>query len=380
MKRHAGRRSAKRRRNRQQEAAETVRSAIAASPGTLQIADDAIAPRVAMTLWSARAVETRVFERGALAAAELVAEIAAARRELDVDPELSLWIDLEGVGDRPFIERFGAILGLHPLTLEDLVHVEARLKSEIYPEYTLLICRQLVERDDGLDDVPVGLVVAARTVISVRHCPETPFAPITTRFVVEDGRLRRSGAGYLGYALLDAIVDEWFPVVERLVDAAEELEDAVLGDLDGEVLARHAALKHRALVARRVLRPMHDTLGPLLRGESLAFASVDPAFLRDVQDHAHQSLEGLESAREILLSVVSAHQSAIAQRTNEVMRVLAVVSTIFVPLTFLVGVWGMNFERMPELTWRWGYPVALAVMAATGLGIWLTFRRRGWIE
>ena len=179
--------------------------------------------------------------------------------------------------------------------------------------------------------------------------------------------------------LLDAVVDGWSPIVDRLLVEAEALEDEILENPDPSDLARHAELKRRVLLCRNALRPLLETITPILRGDSPAFEGVAPAFLRDVQDHAFQSLEGVEAARELLMSAISAYQSAIAQRTNEIMKVLAVVSTVFVPLTFLVGVWGMNFKHMPELQWRFGYLAALGLMAVVGVGIVVIFRVRGWL-
>jgi magnesium transporter len=369
----------KRRRRRLREAAAPVMAArVGASPGTLEISEDALAPRVEIHWWTPETVHQRVFERGtsANAVGEQLAAIVGEARSAGQ----TIWIDVEGVGDPAFFEGLGALLGLHPLSLEDLVHIDARPKCEIYPEYTLLISRQLQDRDEGPEDALVGIVVFPDLVLSVRHCEDSPFRQVERRLQVPEGRLRRSKGGYLGYVLLDAVVDGWSPIVDRLLGEAEALEDEILESPDPSDLARHAELKRRVVLCRNALRPLLETIGPLLRGDSPAFEGVATAYLRDVQDHAFQSLEGVEATRELLISAISAYQSAIAQKTNEIMKVLAVVSTVFVPLTFLVGVWGMNFEHMPELSWRYGYFLALGLMLVVGGGIVMIFRLRGWLS
>lgn len=379
MSRGATKRALKRRRRRDRGDSAPVAALVGASPGTLDIASDALAPRVELRWWTPESVEQRIIERGSVPAAELGQLLAEQVEAARSDSHRTVWIDLEGVADSSFIQGLGSLLGLHPLALEDLVHFDGRPKCEIYPDHTLLVCRQLVDREEGPEDAPVGIVVFPHLVLSVRHCPENPFRQVVQRLDVPAGRLRRSQGGYLGYVLLDAVVDSWFPIVDRLIQEAEQLEDEILESPDPSDLARHAELKRRVLLCRNALRPMLETITALLRGDSPAFSEVSSAYLRDIQDHAFQSLEGIESARELLMSAIASYQSAIAQKTNEIMKVLAVVSTVFVPLTFLVGVWGMNFAHMPELDWRYGYLAALMLMVGVGLGIVLAFRRRGWL-
>ncbi len=378
MSRGAAKRAKRRRRRLREPAAPVIASRVGASPGTLEIAEDALAPRVDVRWWTPEVVHQRVFERGT--SASIVGEQLGGVLGEVRGGGWTLWIDVEGVGDPAFFEGLGALLGLHPLSLEDLVHIDARPKCEIYPEYTLLICRQLQDRDEGPDDALVGIVVFPDLVLSVRHCEDSPFRQVERRLQVPEGRLRRSKGGYLGYVLLDAVVDGWSPIVDRLLGEAEALEDEILESPDPSDLARHAELKRRVVLCRNALRPLLETIAPILRGDSPAFEGVASAYLRDVQDHAFQSLEGVEATRELLISAISAYQSAIAQKTNEIMKVLAVVSTVFVPLTFLVGVWGMNFEHMPELSWRYGYFLALGLMLVVGGGIVMLFRVRGWLS
>lgn len=304
------------------------------------------------------------------------------------------WVNVVGVHDTALLERMGEILGLHPLTVEDLASLAQRPKVEEYDEYVYVVARMLglggadaPEASGSPGDPPpvlggseqLSMVLRGNLLVTFQETPEDPFGPVRDRLRLGRGRARRLGADYLAYTLLDLVVDRYFTVVERYGDRIETLEEDALRDPNPRVLEQVNQLRRELILMRRVVWPMRDVLSELRREESPFIGAAAATYLRDVHDHTVQVLETLETLREMLTGLHDVYLTMLSVRLNDVMKVLTIIATIFIPLTFLAGIYGMNFDVMPELHWRWGYPVLWLVMLALTAGMLLAFRRRKWI-
>lgn len=339
------------------------------SPGTLVLAEGGAAPRILATRYTPEGHEER--------------QIHDARELANFcKPDGLLWIDVQGLGDRATLEWIGKNFGLHPLVLADIVHVPQRPKCEAYEDATFLVARRLRwkgDADDPVDERQVSLVLGQRHVLSFQEGADDVLEPVRARLAQGTGKLRASGPDYLVYALLDAIIDEYLPILDKLGLRLEELEERVVASPTRELLRELAALRHDLIAIRRDVWPQREALHALLRGDVGGIGEPVKIYLRDVHDHCVQVAEMVEIYREIAAGLLNIYMTSIANRTNEVMKVLTVMSTIFIPLTFLVGVWGMNFEHMPELGWRFGYGLVWLFMLVLAGVLFAYFRRRGWI-
>jgi magnesium transporter len=303
-----------------------------------------------------------------------VEELAAVRTARGVK-----WIEVNGFGDEAGLRRIGEIFGIHPLALADVVNVPQRPKVEAYDGHDLVIA--WMARLDGEGECEleqVSFVVGTDFVISFEEQREDVFDPVRAR--IRGGALICSmSADYLAYALIDTLIDGYYPVVEALGEAMEEVEDETIDRPTRRTMTQIHAARRLVIRLARMMRQHRDALNVLARGESGKIGPEVRLYFRDAYDHAVQISEVLESYREIAVSLMEMYLSSISNRMNEVMKVLTVISTIFIPLTFVVGVYGMNFEFMPELHQRWAYPAVWAVMIAVGGSMFVYFRRKGWL-
>jgi magnesium transporter len=291
-----------------------------------------------------------------------------------------LWLDVNGIHDPDIIGRIGAVFGLHPLLLEDVLNASQRPKLEEHGEHLFLVLRMLLPGpDDTVEMEQVSVVLGAGYVLTFQERSRDTFDPVRRRLADPASRLRQQAADFVAYALVDTIVDQYFAVLERIGDRIEDLEDAVIESPDRDTLTAVYDVKRTLAELRRVIWPLRDALGALARGDSPRVAATTLPYLRDVVDHAIRSLDTIETYRDTTATLIDMYMSSSSHRLNEVMRVLTVIATIFIPLTFIVGIYGMNFSRMPELEWRWGYPVVWGVMVAIVLGMLAFFRRRDWL-
>jgi magnesium transporter len=289
------------------------------------------------------------------------------------------WIDVAGLRDTELLQRIGEIFGLHPLALEDAVNVPVRPKTELYEGYQQILTRMVQLDSQGMLEVEqITLYVGDRWLLSIQEWPGDGFDPVRER-IRRGGRHARLGPDYLAYALLDAVLDGYYPLIERLGEELEELEEFVLDGKSHEILPRIYQLRRNLVTLRRSIWPQRDMLVELLRGESDFFGEETLRYLTNCQTHAVQIADVVDSNRDLAASLAELHLSMIGNRTNQVMRVLTVMSSIFIPLTFIVGVYGMNFDFMPELHERWGYPAVWAVMIALAGALLAYFHRRGWL-
>ena len=290
------------------------------------------------------------------------------------------WVDVGGVHKMEILESFGKQFQLHPLLLEDIANTDQRPKLDDYETYLFIVIKMLTvtDRQDIIVE-QVSLVLGRNFVLSFQENGTDVFQPVRERLRGGKGRLRQSGADYLLYALVDAIVDQYFAVLEVLGEKIEALQDLVVSDPKPETLSHMHALKRELLFLRRAVWPLREVTNNLSRSECPLFQESTKVFFRDVYDHVVQIVDTIETLREMVSASLDIYLSSISYRLNAVMKVLTIITTIFMPLTFIVGVYGMNFEHMPELRWEWGYPAVLGVMAVVGVGMLLAFRRKGWL-
>ncbi|MFO1051492.1 MAG: magnesium/cobalt transporter CorA [Planctomycetota bacterium] len=341
------------------------------SPGVPVVDPTASPPRV------------RAVAYGPAGTAEIDPE--AVLREGGVSPDFPVtWVHVQGLGDRELLARIAAAVQMHPLALEDVVHAHQRPKLEAYDEHMFMVVR--APGSDGLHESrQVAVYASGSSLVSFEERPSSLFDPIFERIRRGTGRIRRDGTDYLAYAILDAVIDAYFPVVEQAGDLLDELEADTTQAAKESTLARVYELKRDVAILRRVVAPHRDVANRLARGEFEVVDEETRVFFRDCHDHAVQLLDQFEQLREVAIGLMELHVSLVGNRMNDVMRVLTVIATIFIPLTFVVGLYGMNFDpnsspfNMPELRWRYGYPTVLGMMVTLGVTMYLWFRRRGWL-
>lgn len=335
-------------------------------PGTLVAAESAGPTRITVLTWTRAA-----------ATFDDVPDVDAALAK--IAPGAITWINVDGLGDVGALAKLGERFGLHPLALEDVLNVPQRPKVERYDTYMFVVMRTIRLADDTIVEEQVSLFFGADWLITVQERSDGDcFVPVRDAIRSGRGRVREAGADYVAYLLLDAVVDANFPVIEHFGERMQALESAAIEDPGEFVLVDIQRMRHELLALRRAVWPMREELGILLRDESVLVTAETRVFLRDVYDHAVQALEIVESLRETAVSVMEVYLSVQNRRLNEVMKVLTVIATIFIPLTFIASIYGMNFKHMPELEWAYGYPFALGLMAATAATMVAYFRRRGW--
>jgi magnesium transporter len=297
------------------------------------------------------------------------------------DTRATVWINLDGVQHIDLVERLGTHFGVHPLVLEDVVNTNQRPKLDIMGDYLFVVFRMLTwdETAGEVRSEQVSLILGARTVLSFQERVGDVFDPVRERLRKGLGRIRKSGADYLAYALLDVVVDNYFAVVERLDEEIELLETRLVNQPTREMLGQLNRLKRQALFLRKSIWPLREAVAGLQRRESPLIGESTALYLRDLYDHVIHVIDTVETLRDLLAGMLDVYMSGVSNRMNEIMKVLTVISTIFIPLTFIVGVYGMNFEYMPELHYKGGYPLAWAVMLAVAGSLALFFRRQRWL-
>jgi len=290
------------------------------------------------------------------------------------------WINVNGIHNVGLIETLGTHFGLHPLLMEDIVNTAQRPKVEDYERYAFAVLKMLYfDGDTGqVGAEQVSLVVGENLVISFQERPGDVFDVIRDRLRNAKGRIRKMGADYLAYSLLDAIVDNYFVILEGLGERIEQLEDQIVGQPMQETSRRIQRMKREVFFLRKSVWPLREVVGALSRNESRLFQESTLPYLRDVYDHIIQVVDTVEAFRDMVLGMRDTYMSAVSNKMNEVMQVLTIIATIFIPLTFIAGIYGMNFD-IPELKWRWGYPATLAVMAVVAVVMLLYFKRKKWL-
>jgi len=290
------------------------------------------------------------------------------------------WLNVDGVADTAVVESLGASFGLHPLVMEDILNTDQRPKVEDYQGYLYIVLRMLQFDQDRqqIHSEQLSLVLGADFVLSFQERPGDVFDGVRERLRA-GRRIRFMRSDYLAYALLDAVVDHYFEMLELLGEQVEELEDQLISAPGPDTLARIHHYKREMLLLRKSIWPLREVLSRLTRDESPLISDETRLYLRDVHDHAIHVMDSIDTIRELLVSMLDLYLSSVSKRMNEIMKVLTIFATLFMPLTFIVGVYGMNFDVMPELHWRWGYPTVMGVMLLIVIALLAFFRRRRWI-
>ena len=350
----------------------TKHSPVGASPGTLVADPGAKAPILTLTAIAPDRQETIVN-----------ANIEQVRRFCDEWP--LIWLDCAGLADVRLVAEIGQIFGLHPLALEDTVNTGQRPKVDLFDEHVFVVVSMINDVSSNRYE-QVALFFAEKFVVTFQEREGDPFEPVRRRIESsQSNRLRTRKADYLAYALIDAIVDSYFPVMDEVASKIEHFEDDMLGALDKTQTSQMHALRRNMIVAKRMLGPLKDAAATLLRADTRFICAETKIYFNDTLDHATRLMDTVETYRDVVTGLIDMHLSLSQARTSEVINFLTIVSTIFIPLTFLVGVWGMNFDpdtspwNMPELRSYFGYPLALGFMLIVALFLALYFRWKKWL-
>jgi magnesium transporter len=294
------------------------------------------------------------------------------------------WINIEGLNDIPLLEALGREFDIHPLTLEDVLNCGQRPKLEDYGSYHFVVMKSLrLSADNLLELEQISFILAEHFVITIQEIPGDSFEAVRERLRKGKGQIRAAGPDYLTYALIDALIDEFFPVLEKYGERLEALEDIVIRKATPETLNEIHQIKRELLMVRRAAWPEREVINALQREGNDLIRPETRVFLRDCYDHTIQVIDMIETYRDLAGGLLEVYLSSVSNRMNEIMKVLTIISTIFIPLNFIAGVYGMNFDtrspyNMPELGWTYGYPAVLCVMAAVAAMLIFYFRRKGW--
>ncbi|MBL7075985.1 MAG: magnesium/cobalt transporter CorA [Kiritimatiellae bacterium] len=290
------------------------------------------------------------------------------------------WINVVGLHDTDLLQEIGDMFDLHPLVVEDIANTGQRPKLEDHGDYIFMALKMLYrpEDDDGVVAEQVSLVLGPNYVITFQEVEDDVFDRVRERIRSSAGRIRNMGCDYLAYSLIDSIVDNYFAVLEALGDRIEALHDAVTAKARPETLTEIHQLKREMVYLRKCLWPLRELVGNLQSAESKLIDAKLAPYLRDVYGHTIQIIDNLDSLRDMLSGTLDIYMTIVSNRMNQVMRVLTVIATIFMPLTFIAGIYGMNFEAMPELKWRFGYAMVWGIMIASALGMIVFFKRKRW--
>ncbi|MCX5740302.1 MAG: magnesium/cobalt transporter CorA [Proteobacteria bacterium] len=339
---------------------------VGARPGTLAIPPNSPPPKIRLVRYDADSIEEREIDD--------VATLA------NLGEDRVTWVDVRGLGDEAVLRQLATLFGMHPLALEDAVNVPHRAASTLYENQQVLIARVPVIGEDGSIDAPqVCFVLGRRSLVTFQERPFGFFDPVRERLRAGIGPIRKLGPDYLAYALIDLLIDRYYPVVQELSEAMEELEEEVIEQPLEDSLGKIHQVQRKLVVIRRIGAPQREALATLLRDHSPLVSEPVRVFLRDTHDHAAQIMEAVDSTREMGIGLVNLHLSNVSQRTNEVMKTLTLVASIFIPLSFLAGVYGMNFDDIPGIHRPESFAILVAgIVAIAGTMLWW-FRRRGWL-
>jgi magnesium transporter len=342
---------------------------IGAPPGTLFYnGDDSQTSRIKITLIEYN--EEEFIEREFYDLAECLSQIK---------PNMVKWINIDGIHNIDLVEKIGKLYNIHPLTLEDVVHVDQRPKFEEYDNYVVAIMK-MINYHQEVTAEQLTIVLSENTVISFQEFQHGDvFDIIRNRLRQAKGRIRKCGADYLAYALMDAVVDCYFRMIEKIGDTVEEIEEDIIANSNKEALLQLYRLKREMIYLRKQVWPLRDLISNMIRSETKLINPSTDIYLRDLQDHVTRIIDTVETYRDLLSGIMDIYLSTNANRMNEVMKVLTIMSSIFIPVTFVAGVYGMNFDYMPELHSKYGYIATWAVMLSMMGGLLIYFKRKKWM-
>lgn len=291
------------------------------------------------------------------------------------------WLDVVGLHDTALIEQIGKKFSIHPLALEDILNTEQRPKIDEYDDFLYIVLKMLDldEETGALTIEQVSFILKENLVISFQEREGDVFDSVRERIRNTAGRFRKLGADYLLYALMDSVVDNYFVILEKIGEQVEETEELLLTHPDQETVRSIYRMKRELLTLRHAVWPLREAVSSIRKTEHILVQSQTQTYFSDLYDHVIQNIDTVENFRETVSGMLDLYLSSISNRMNEVMRVLTVIATLFIPLTFIVGVYGMNFKYMPELEWHWGYPFVWILMACIALVMMYWFKRKKWL-
>lgn len=346
------------------------RPPVGSRPGTLIDIEEAAEPRIHVIDYSFDSVEERDVENSQ---ASSLAEFR--------DRKSVTWVDVQGLGDVEILKEVGDTFGVHPLALEDVVNIPQRPKAEEYDDSVFVItCMITAPELPEVEVEQISIFVGSNFVVSFQERYGDVLEQVRNRIRQGKGPIRKSGADYLAYALMDAVIDAYYPVLEDLGEYLEELETVVIEHPTPDALQAIYRVRRELLVLRRSIFPQRELLSALIRDENLIFRDSTTPYLRDCYDHCAQVIDVLETYREICGGLMDVYLSGLSNKMNEVMKVLTIIATIFIPLSFLAGIYGMNFEHMPELHYKWSYPLFWIVIFSVAAGMLFFFKKLGWLD
>jgi len=297
-----------------------------------------------------------------------------------VDPSRVTWINVDGISDAKTVEAIGTHFNLHPLLMEDVMNTDQRPKMEDYDNLLFLVVRVLSPGNGtgGIEAEQSSFVLGDRCLISFQERKTDLFKGVIDRLQMVRSRVRKSGADYLLYSLIDVVVDNYFVILERMGDNVEEIETKLISGGRVETLNALQKMKKDLIYLRRSVWPLREVLSGLERGESRLISGTLHVFFRDIYDHTIHAIDTIETLRDMLSGMLDIYLSSVSNRLNQVMKVLTIISTIFIPLTFIAGVYGMNFKNMPEIGWPYGYPAVVVLMVLVSLAMLYYFKKKKW--
>ena len=291
------------------------------------------------------------------------------------------WLNVDGLHEVSLLQTLGDQFDLHPLVLEDILSTQQRPKVEDYGDYLYIVLRMMTvsSTDLKIEDEQFSLVLGNNFLLTFQEKSGDVFGPVRDRLRTPQRQIRHMGADYLAYALIDAIVDHYFVVLDKMGESIIDIEEHLIDESEHEDLDAIHLLKREMIFFRKSIWPLREVIAQINRGESGVFDQKTLVFLRDVYDHTIQVIDTIESYRDMLSSLMDLYLSTLSNKMNEVMKVLTIIATIFIPLTFIAGIYGMNFVYMPELNLTWGYPAVWGVMIIIGIIMLVFFKRRKWL-
>lgn len=296
-----------------------------------------------------------------------------------VDTSNPTWVQVRGLHDIDKLKELWDEFGFHPLIQEDILHTRQRPKIEDYGNQIFIVLKMIYMEDGIMHQEQVSLVLSDKFIFSFQESEKKLFAPIKERLDAENTRMRKGGSDYMAYALMDVVIDYYFEVLEEISTKIEDIEDILWADIDDDPLADIHLTRRQLIQFRKSVWPVRDSVNSLLRDDSPIVNQETKLFIRDTYDHVIQIVDNLDNNRDLVSGLHDMYMTNISNRMNEVMKVLTIIATIFIPLTFIAGIYGMNFNYMPELGWHWGYYTVWGIMIITTIGMIIYFKRKRWI-
>lgn len=298
----------------------------------------------------------------------------------DIDKNQVNWINIDGIHDMNIISTIGKAFDIHPLLLEDIVNSDQRPKFESFDNFIFVVCRMIFisENKKDIKTEQISLVITENTVISFQEEPGDVFDAVRDRIKNKVGKIRGMNSGYLAYSLIDSVTDHYFLAIEQLGYEIDSLEDRLMEGTDDETVKTIHRLRSQVIMMRKSIWPLREIILGLEKDETDILGEQTTRYFRDVYDHTIQIMDAVEIFRDLLTGMMDLYLSGVSNRMNQVMKVLTIISTIFIPMTFIAGVYGMNFKNMPELGWNFGYYIALLLMLGVFVFMFVFFKRKKW--